>query len=75
MAPTLNGLLTLTLFQGAPGPLSLIFANQFKRAPYIIFNWPPIKWAPNSSIDLGGPGPLNLIFVNQFKNAPEYNNI
>ena len=45
MAPTLNGPLTVTLFQGAPGPLNLIFAKQF-------------KWAPNNSTDLGGQGPL-----------------
>ena len=31
MALNLNGPLTITLIQGARGPLNLIFANQFKR--------------------------------------------
>ena len=52
-----------------PGPLNLIFANQLKWAPTIVF-----KWAPYNNIDLGGPGPLNLILANQLKWAP-YNNI
>ena len=38
---------------GGPGPLNLIFANQF-------------KWAPNNIVP-GGPGPFNLMFANQFK--------
>ena len=37
---------------GGPGPLNLIFTNQF-------------KWAPNNDIVPGGP--LNLMFANQFK--------
>ena len=28
--------------QGSLGPLNLIFANQFKNAPTIIFKWPTI---------------------------------
>ena len=39
---------------GGPGPLNLIFTNQF-------------KWAPYYNIV---PGPSNLIFAYQFKWAP-----
>ena len=44
---------------GGPGPLNLIFANQFKNAPYN-----NIKMAPNNNIVLGGSGPFNLMFAN-----------
>ena len=37
--------------QEGPGSLNLIFANQF-------------KWAPYNNIDPGGPGPSSLIFSN-----------
>ena len=36
------------------GPLSLIFANKFKRAP-------------KNNIVSGGQGPFNLMFANEFK--------
>ena len=39
------------------GPFNLIFATQF-------------KWAPYNNIDPGNPGPFNLIFSNEFKWAP-----
>ena len=32
--PNLNGSPTKNIDQGGPGPLNLIFANQFKRALY-----------------------------------------
>ena len=56
----------MILIQEALAP-NLIFANQFKWAPTILFNGPKIKLAPNNDIDPRGPGLFNLVFVNQFK--------
>ena len=52
MAHNLNGPPTIILIQGAE-PLNLIFANQF-------------KWAPYNNIDSGGRRPHNVMFANQF---------
>ena len=68
MVSNLNGPPTI-IYPGGPGPLNLIFVNQFKWAPTIIF-----KWVPNNNIDSGGPGPFNLMFAKQFEWTP-YNNI
>ena len=59
---------------GVPSSLNLIFANQFKWAPTMVFKWPQFKWAPNNNIVPGGPSHLKSIFASQFKNAL-YNNI
>ena len=40
-----------------PGPFNLIFSNQLKWAPTILY-----KWAPYNNIDLGGPGPPQFNF-------------
>ena len=53
MSPPMNGLPTSILFRG-PGPLNLIFANEF-------------KWAPQNNIVSGGQGAFNLMFANEFK--------
>ena len=42
---------------GGPGPFNLIFANQPKWAPTIIF-----KWALYNNIDSRGPGPPQFNF-------------
>ena len=42
----------MILIQGGQGPLNLIFTNQFKWAPTIIF-----KWTPNNKIDQGARAP------------------
>ena len=60
---------------GDPGPFNLIFANQFKSAPYnhikMVTN---LNAPPSNNIDPGGPGFFNLMFANQFKWA-HYNNV
>ena len=63
MAPNLDGPPTI-IDPGGPGPLKLMFANQFKMLPTILFKWPQLKWAPNNNIDPRGPRPLNLTFAN-----------
>ena len=50
---------------GGPGPLNLIFANQFKNAPYNnILMARNLNGPPNNNIVLGGSGPFNLMFAN-----------
>ena len=58
---TRTTVITNNIDQGCPGSFNLIFANQF-------------KWAPYNNTDPEDPSPFNLIFDDQFKWTP-YNNI